>query len=64
MSGGEHIRSGSPDPLPVPPRHKNGYREGRTHYREPERHRSQRHREYDRSHEYAHGREVSLGCRS
>jgi hypothetical protein len=57
MSGGEHMRSGSPDPLPVPPRHnKNGYREDRRHYPEPERHRSQRRRD-DRSHGYVHGGE-------
>jgi hypothetical protein len=56
MSGAEHVRSGSPDPLPVPPRHhKNGYREGRMRYPEQERHRSQRPRDYDRSHEYVRG---------
>jgi hypothetical protein len=61
MSGGGHIRSDSPDPLPVPPRHnKNGYREDRRHYPEPERHRSQRRRDYDRGHGYVHGGEVRV----
>jgi hypothetical protein len=61
MSGGEHIRTGSPDPLPVPPpHHKNGYRGDRTHYREPERPRSQRRRDYDPSHGYANGGEVRV----
>jgi hypothetical protein len=43
MSGGEHIRPGSPDPLPAPPprHHKNGYREDRRHHNEPEHHCSQ-----------------------
>ena len=54
MSGGGHIRSGSPDPLPVPPRdYKNGHHEDRRRYPEPERHRSQRRHDRDRSHGYA-----------
>jgi len=51
------MRSGSPDPLPVPPPdQKNGYRDDRAPYPQPERHRSQRRRDHDRSHGYApHG---------
>lgn len=62
MSGGEYMRSGSPDPLPVPPRHqkKNGYREDRMRYPEPERHRSQRRRDYDRNRGNVHGGEVRV----
>lgn len=61
MNAGEHIRSGSPDPLPVPPPHrKDGYRGDRTRYSEPERHRSRRHGDYDRNYERAHGGEVRV----
>lgn len=59
MSGGGHMRSGSPDPLPIPPpqhKNENGYRADRSLYHEPERHRSQRRRDQDRSRGYApHG---------
>jgi len=59
MNGAEHVRSSSPDPLPVPPRHnKNGYRGDRTPNRELERYRSHRGRDYDRSYSQVHGREV------
>ncbi|KAH9003287.1 putative caspase [Lactarius hatsudake] len=45
---GEHKRSGSPDPLPVPPPHyKSSYRDDRTHHGDPERHRSRRRRDHD-----------------
>jgi hypothetical protein len=60
MSGGGHMRSGSPDPLPVPPRdYKNGYRDDRP-YPEPAHHRSQpqRRRDNDRGYGYAHNGEV------
>ena len=58
--GGGYMRSGSPDPLPVPPRHKNGYRDDRTRHPEPERHRSQRRRDHDRGYGYAPGGDVSI----
>lgn len=59
--GGGHIRSGSPDPLPVPPPHnKNGYREGGTLHGEPERHRSQRRRDHDRGYGYPPNGEVRI----
>jgi hypothetical protein len=61
MSGGGHMRSGSPDPLPVPPPdQKNGYRDDRAPYPQPERHRSQRRRDHDRSHGYAPHGEVRI----
>jgi len=61
MNGAEHVRSSSPDPLPVPPRHnKNDYRGDRTPHRELERHRSHRGQDYDRSHSQVHGREPAV----
>ncbi len=60
MSGGGHIRSGSPDPLPVPPRYKNGYRDDSAPYPEPAHHRSQRRRDNDRGYGYAHNGEVRI----
>ena len=55
MNGGEHVRSGSPNPLPVPPRHHNdGYRGDRPRRSEPERHRSHRRRDHDRGHGRVH----------
>jgi hypothetical protein len=55
------MRSGSPDPLPVPPRNnKNGYRGDRALHSEPERHRSQRRRDHDRSNGYAPHGEVRI----
>ena len=61
MGGGGHMRSGSPDPLPVPPPHsKNGYRDDRAPYPQPERHRSQRRRDHDRSNGYAPHGEVRI----
>lgn len=53
---GEHKRSGSPDPLPVPPPHyKGSYGDDRAYHGDPERHRSHRRRDYDRSHDRVHG---------
>ncbi|KAH9960604.1 caspase domain-containing protein [Russula dissimulans] len=61
MNGTEHVRSGSPDPLPVPPRHnKNDYRGDRMPRRELERHRSHRGQDYDRSHSQVHGKEPAV----
>lgn len=64
---GEHTRSGSPEPLPVLPRHhKDAYRGDRMRHREPERHheperhRSHRHREYDRRDDDVHDGEVRI----
>ncbi|KAH9991953.1 caspase domain-containing protein [Russula compacta] len=61
MNAGEHIRSGSPDPLPVPPRnYKDGYHGERTRRLEPERHRSRRGGDYyDRSYGHVHGGEMA-----
>ena len=60
-NAGEHIRSGSPDPLPVPPRsYKDGYHGERTRRIEPERHRSRRGGDYDRSYGHVHGGEVRV----
>ena len=62
MNGGEHVRSGTPDPLPVPPRHHNeSYRRDRTRRSEPERHRSHRRRDHDRGHGHVRHGEVSSG---
>ena len=58
---GEYPRSGSPDPLPVPPPHyKGSYRDDRAHHGDPERHRSHRRRDHDRGHDRAHGGKVRV----
>jgi len=61
MNGGEHVRSGSPNPLPVPPprHHNDGYRGDRARRSEPER-RSHRRRDYDRGHGRVHQGEVRV----
>lgn len=58
---GEHKRSGSPDPLPVPPPHyKGSYRDDRAYHGDSERHRSHRRRDYDRAHDHGHGGKVRV----
>ena len=61
MSGAEHVRSGSPDPLPVLPRHRqDSYRGDRARRSEPERHRSHRRHDYDRGQGRVHDGEVRV----
>jgi len=62
MNGGEHVRSGSPNPLPVPPprHHNNGYRGDRPRRSEPEHHRSHRRRDHDRGHGRVHQGEQAI----
>jgi len=61
MSGAEHVRSGSPNPLPVPPRYRqDSYRGDRARRSEPERHRLHRQHDYDRGHGRVHDGEVRV----
>ncbi len=56
---GDHKRSGSPDPLPVPPPNYNGnYRDERAHYGDRGRHRSHRRHDHDRAHDHLRGGKV------
>jgi hypothetical protein len=61
LNGSEHHRPGSPNPLPVPPRHRNdSYREDRTRRTEPNRHHSHRRHDHDSGHGHVHDGEVRV----